>query len=294
MSAITPPGPVVPRRRIARELRQLREKHHLRLEELARETEVSTSTLSRLENAQGTANALTIRAIVDYYKIGGTERGKNLIAWARDGRKQGWWQGFPGATVESPNPSYVAYEAQASVARLYVIPFIPALFQTSDYAARLSRDTSPDHTDADIENLLKFRHARQQNMRVRQGQDPLMVNALLHESCLTQTVGSAEIMRDQLQHLLRLTKELKGTVTIRVLPQSARPHPAMRCTWSHFEYSPDVDGVVWMESLLGLRAYEDKAYVNQALHDFDELAERSLTVRKSTALIDSVIEQNYS
>jgi transcriptional regulator with XRE-family HTH domain len=285
----TAPGPVIPRRRIAKELRTLREQRHLRLEEVASSTDVSTSTLSRLENAQGTANALTIKALVEFYDIAGTELGKNLIEWARDGRKPGWWQGDPGAANEN-NPSYVAYEAQASLARLYVIPYIPTLFQTRDYSESFIVATT-GHRGADLNNLLLFRRRRQSNLAERTHQAPLGVHAILHESCLTQQVGSSEVMHDQLAELLRIGRELRDHVTIQVLPQSSPPHRATTCAWSHFEYAPDLDGVLFTETHVGLIPYEDKDLAAAAVEDFRQLVELSLTPQESLEMIRATMQR---
>lgn len=281
---MTAPGPVIPRRRIAKELRTLREQAHLRLDEVARKTEVSTSTLSRLENAQGTANALTIRALVDFYEIASTELGKNLIRWARDGRKPGWWQGHPGAAVEK-NPSYVAYEAQASTIRLYLIPFIATLFQTREYAEALARRLRPASSATEIDDLVKFRQRRQQNLRYREDQKSLEVHAILHYSCMTQMVESPTVMHNQLNELLRIAHDLKDTVTIQILPQSAQPHRATTCMWSHFDYAPDLDGIVFIETHMGLIPHEDQEQVARAKEDFEELAKMSLSPRNSLKLI---------
>ena len=293
LRSMTAPGPVIPRRRIAKELRTLREQAHLRLDEVARKTEVSTSTLSRLENAQGTANALTIRALVDFYKIAGTELGKNLIGWARDGRKPGWWQGYPGAAVET-NPSYVAYEAQASTIRLYLIPFIATLFQTHEYAEALAMHLNPESSKTEISDLVDFRQRRQQNLRNRDNQSPLEVHAILHYSCMTQMVGSPAIMRTQLNELLSIANELKDTVTIQILPQSARPHRATTCMWSHFHYAPDLDGVVFIETHMGLIPHEDQDQVDRAKQDFEELAKISLSPRNTLKFIKESRDTYYS
>jgi len=281
--ASTAPGPVIPRRRIARELRLLREKRHLRLDEVARKTDVSTSTLSRLENAQGTANVLTIKALIKFYNVAGTDLGRNLVEWARDGRRPGWWQGDPGAAIEN-NPSYVAYEAQATLARLYVIPYIPTLFQTREYGEKFIAATT-EYVGADLQNLLLFRQRRQSNLVKRTNQAPLKVHAILHESCLTQMVGSPEVMHDQLAELLRIGHDLGEHVTIQVLPQTSPPHRATTCAWSHFEYAPDLDGVLFTETHVGLMAYEDKDLAAAAVDDFTQLAELSRTPDDSLEMI---------
>ena len=50
-------GPIVPRRRLAAELKRLREASNRTLDQVASDLLISTSKLSRLENAQGSPQA---------------------------------------------------------------------------------------------------------------------------------------------------------------------------------------------------------------------------------------------
>jgi transcriptional regulator with XRE-family HTH domain len=287
-------GPTLPRRRIARELRELRERADLRLEEVARETDVSTSTLSRLENAQGSANALTIRALVDFYNIADTERGQRLVRWAKDGRKQGWWQNFPDAATDNIS-LYVAYESQAAVVKVYVIPFMPILLQAPEYSRAITEAFHPTYSSAQIERLVRFQQRRQQILRSRDNQPPLKLRAILHESCFRQLVGSRDVMRTQLQHMLDVAATYRN-VRLQVLPQSAPPHRAMRCVWSHFEYSDELDGdVTIIEPQVGvLTPLEEPNEVEKTARYFAELSRMSLNTRESVDFIKGMIERQYS
>ena len=285
-------GPVVPRRLIARELRSLRERRGLRLDQVAEESDVSTSTLSRLENAQGTANPLTIKALVNFYKIADTELGRNLINWARDGRKPGWWQSFRGAARET-NPSYVAYESQAAEARMFLIPFLPTLFQTYDYAMELATRLNPDRTPDDIQGMVDFRQERKKMLYSRDGQEPLRVRAILHEACLSQVVGSDEIMRAQLHELLDIVGKLPDTVSIRILERTAPPQRAMQCPWVQFTYPDDVGSASFLDTHVELKLYEAADQMQRVAEDFAELTAMSLDHDKSISFIEKVLATYY-
>jgi hypothetical protein len=255
---------------------------------------VSTSTLSRLENAQGSANALTIRALVDFYNLADTERGKRLVRWAKDGRKQGWWQNFPDAATDNIS-LYVAYESQAAVVKVYVIPFMPVLLQAPEYSRVITEAFHPTYSNDQVERLVGFQQRRQQILRRRDNQPPLKLRAILHESCFRQLVGSKDVMRTQLQHLLNVAATYKN-VRLQVLPQDAPPHRAMRCVWSHFEYSDELDGdVTIIEPQVGvLTPLEEPNEVNKTTRYFAELSHMSLNPRESVKFIQGVIERQYS
>ncbi|MGH3672988.1 MAG: helix-turn-helix domain-containing protein, partial [Pseudonocardiaceae bacterium] len=58
-------GPVVPRRRLGAELRTLRERAGLTIDEVAKELECSVSKVSRLETGQGIPKSRDVRDLVE-------------------------------------------------------------------------------------------------------------------------------------------------------------------------------------------------------------------------------------
>ena len=78
----SPQGPLLPRRRLGAELRRLRGDRTL--DEVAAETLISTSKLSRLENGQGVPQPRDIRDLINFY---GAERptSDRLRRWMNEG-----------------------------------------------------------------------------------------------------------------------------------------------------------------------------------------------------------------
>ena len=62
-------GPLGPRRAIAKALKQLREDQGKLLNQVSEDLMISTSKLSRLENAQGKPLRRDIRDLIRYYEI---------------------------------------------------------------------------------------------------------------------------------------------------------------------------------------------------------------------------------
>ena len=288
-------GPTLPRRRIARELKKLREDRGLSLEDVARGTDVSTSTLSRLENAQGSANTLTMRALVAFYKLDNTEPGWRLLRWAKDGRKQGWWQRYPDAAVENTS-LYVAYESQASTAKLYSIPFMPILLQTAEYSRALAKAFHPQYGEDEVERLVDFRRQRQRVLEASSDKSALDLRVILHESCLLQVVDSYEVMHDQLQHILDTMADTEKKVTVQVLSLNSQPHTASRCVWAHFEYEDELDpDITLLETHIGfIMPLEEPDEVRKSAEQFEELSALALTPTESTELIEQLMKLRYS
>ena len=74
-------GPIVPRRRIAAELRRLREERGLTLDQVAGSVLISTSKLSRLENAQGSPQLRDVRDLIREYGLADTPLANELTPW---------------------------------------------------------------------------------------------------------------------------------------------------------------------------------------------------------------------
>jgi transcriptional regulator with XRE-family HTH domain len=276
-------GPLAPRRAIGDALRRLREGRGKSLGDVARDLMISTSKLSRLENAQGIPLPRDIRDLIGYYQIQGTPLSASLERWARDAARPGWWT----EQVVEGLEAHVAYEVDAAVERAYTLPFVPALLQTQDYARAIFRDME-GRSPNQIQQLLEVRARRQAALREERegGLGPLKLIAVTHESTLHQLVGSTGIMREQLD---RLANPSFGDVTLLVLPFTAKPTFSMTCMYAHFEY-PDsgVPDIVHVETHAGFFSVEDPDQVRRYRSAHDALARASLTEDASRELIAKI------
>jgi transcriptional regulator with XRE-family HTH domain len=278
-------GPLGPRRAIANALRELRDDHGKLLNELARDASMSTSKLSRLENAQGKPNPSDISHLIRYYKIEGTPLSARLDRWAKAAQRPGWWTNYDDNVIEGLD-AHLAYEVDAAVARVYTLPFVPALLQTVDYTRAVFRDME-GRSEQEIRQLLAVRLRRQDALRNREGLEPLRLIAVTHESSLHQLVGSPGIMREQLDELLE--RSTAPNVTLRVLPFTAKLTFSMTCMYALFEYK-DVgeSDIVHIETHAGFFSVEDEGQVKEYRARHDALMRASLTEEESRNLILSI------
>jgi transcriptional regulator with XRE-family HTH domain len=285
-------GPLGPRRNIAAALRQLREDSGKNLNEVAEDLMISTSKLSRLENAQGKPQPRDIRDAIQYYGIDGTPMAGNLRRWVASAQRQGWWTDFDDEVLGNPLgglglDAHLGYEADAKVERIYTLPFVPALLQTSEYAEAIYRDM--EHRSADeISQLLDVRARRKQALISREGLDPLELIAVTHESALHQTVGSSQILRDQLDALIEGSRG--ENVRLHVLPYDAGPVSTMTCMYAYFEYQ-DAEleqDVVHIETPAGYWSIENPDKVAEYRKAHDALVKASLSQDASRILIAAI------
>jgi len=278
-------GPLGPRRAIANTVRKLREDRGKLLNEVARDLMMSTSKLSRLENAQGKPLPRDIRDLVRYYEIEGTPLAARMERWVKAAQRPGWWTSYDDEVIEGLD-AHLAYEVDAAVARVYTIPFLPVLLQTLDYARAYYRDME-HRPEPEIRQLLAVRQRRQEALRGREGLEPLKLVAVTHESSLRQFVGSPEIMHEQLDVLAELSKA--PNVTLRVLPFAAKPVFSMTCMYALFEYK-DVgeSDIVHIETHAGFFSIEDEDQVKRYRTHHEALMRASLTEEESRNRIISI------
>lgn len=83
-------SPFVRRRRLAAEIRTLREERGMTTDELARRIHQSRMKISKLENARIRPDLAEIMRILDVLGVTG-ERWQEIIRIARDAAEKGWW-----------------------------------------------------------------------------------------------------------------------------------------------------------------------------------------------------------
>src|SRR5216683_1193083 len=125
-------SPTVRRRRLALELRRLREAARLTCEEVAEHLECSTSKVSRIETGRVSVSPRDVRDMLDLYGVS-AQQGASLVQLARDSRQKGWWHAYSD-TIQPQFATYIGLESAASEIRIYEVTLIPGLLQTEEYA----------------------------------------------------------------------------------------------------------------------------------------------------------------
>jgi transcriptional regulator with XRE-family HTH domain len=282
-------GPIVPRRRLAEELKRLRAEDGRSLEDVARALMISTSKLSRLENAQGSPQPRDVRDLIREYGVDSTMADR-MMRWVSAARRQGWWTdySFTSEGFAAGLDVHVAYESEATVARTYSIPFFPALLQTDAYVRALYRSLEPWRGDEEIDQLAQLRQRRRELLDATEGRPPLQITTVCHETALRQVVGDEGILRRQLETLLEGLD--RPNVEMRVLPFSASPPFTSTCMWTYFEFGDALDrDVVHVETHAGYLLLETADSLTQYRRYFDELQRRSLSTRASRDLIRAAV-----
>jgi transcriptional regulator with XRE-family HTH domain len=278
-------SPTVRRRRLALELRRLREAARLTCEEVADHLECSASKISRVETGRVSVSPRDVRDMLELYGVPVAQR-ERLVQLARDSRQKGWWHAFSD-TMQPQFATYVGLESAASEIRIYEVSLIPELLQTEDYARVVIRSGMMSSPTDDIERQVQLRMARQPAIT---RDDPPKVWAVLDEAALRRQVGGPGLMRLQLEHLL--AQAALPNVAVQVIPFGGGAHPAMGRPFIILVFPERVDtDVVYLEDLTSALYLEDVAEVDRYNVFFNHLRATALSFDDSSALITSVLKE---
>ena len=206
--------PTVRRRELGILLKELRIRHGLTVEDVARHLECSPSKVSRLETGQRGADRRDVSSLCDLYRVDDDLR-VTLTSLAEESKQRRRLSG-------SPYSTYADLEAGATAIRDFGLSVVPGLLQTADYAEAVVRVVLPNEPKGVIEQIVAGRLERQQVLR---RQNPPRFEVLLDESVLHRVVGSRGVMREQLLYLAEVGQWLPN-VFLRVLTFSAGVAPA--------------------------------------------------------------------
>ena len=287
-----PGSPTVRRRRLAAELRGIRESMGKSGDAVAAALKWSPSKISRYERAKTGLQPREVERLLDYYEITGQRR-ELLLALAEDASQKGWWEQFTDAL--SPDyQEFIGLEHEASTIAIWHVDVVTGLLQTEAYARHIISSYSKVEPIAPgmIERLVKVRMQRQ---RVLSREEQVQLEVVLDESVLKRRVGNDMVMYEQLQRLIREAD--RPNLTLRILPLNAQ-HTVFGESFVIFGFGPDSDAmlqdVVSAEHLrngVSLQG-ERETYLHRIA--FEMLADASLDAESSKELILKTAESDWS
>jgi transcriptional regulator with XRE-family HTH domain len=269
-------GPTIRRRRLASELRRLREAADLTIDEVGEKLECSASKISRIETGHVGVTPRDARDMLELYGLAGDER-EALVQLAREARKPGWWHAYK----EVFTGTFVGLEADASSLRAFQALLVPGLLQTETYARAVIRAMRPDADESDIQRRVAARTARQELLV---DANPPEYWAVIDEAVLHRVVGGPEVMAKQANRLLELAQ--LPHVTIQVVPFTAGAHPGMEGPFLILGFPEPADpDVVYVDSTSGGFFLELAPDVRRYSLMFDHLRAAALKPDDSVAVI---------
>lgn len=214
-----PASPAVRRRRLAAELRRLRERADLTGEFVADRMGWSASKVSRIENAHTSPRPAEIKRLLSLYGIEG-RYADELMALAQEAKRKGWWKAYADALPDQ-HTRYIGLEAEATASSQWSPEVVSGLLQAGDYAREVIRTANGAAPPGEIERMVEARLVRQ---RLLHRDPPFELAAVIDESVLMRRIGSDAIMARQISRLLEVSEY--PHLSLRVLPLNG-VHPVV-------------------------------------------------------------------
>lgn len=233
------PSPTLRRRRLARQLLQLREEACLtakqaaaRAKEIAPDKSWFEAKITRIE----TRKILRVRdadlqVLLDVYGVTDTEQREVYRRLAREAANSGWWYGYRDILGAG---TYVDLETEASLIRTYQVQHVPGLLQTEDYARAMIRAggvTSEEEVDRRVEVRMMRQHLLNRA-------DAPRLSAVVDETAFRKLPGS--VAARQIQHLIDVQRP---TLRVQVLPDEVGPHAGMDGSFVILDFASDPSAV---------------------------------------------------
>lgn len=194
------------RAHFGRELRRLRQRAGLSLNQLAKSLGCTPQWVHQLETTDKNVPEQMAFDLDTYFQTEGWEENDGLFhrlyeAMRQDSRRRALRRGFQ---------SYLAYEPKAIGIRCFAAQIVPGLLQTEEYAWGIMDRNEP-------EEILRTRVAvRMERQAILTREKPPEMMFVLDESVLRRPVGGPKVMADQINRMIDLAQS--PHVQIRIMP----------------------------------------------------------------------------
>jgi hypothetical protein len=268
------------------QLRRLREAAEVTPEKAGYEIRASRSKISRMETGRVGFKARDVADLLTLYGVTGEqEKSRFLDLVERSGRPD-WWTKYSDVLPDWFE-NYLGLESASSTIRTFELQFVHGLFQTEDYARAVTRLGHQSAPVAEVERRVGLR-VKRQDMLDRA--NPPRIWSIMDEAVLRRPVGGPEVMRAQLQHLLKVAR--LPQVTLQVVPFARGGHAGASGSFTVLRFAEQfLPDVVYIEQLTSAVYLEQRADVEHYLEVMDQLSGEALTPTGTARLIEQAAEE---
>jgi transcriptional regulator with XRE-family HTH domain len=285
-------SPSVRGRRLAAELRRLRERTGLTGEEVAHQLGWSGSKVSRIELHRIGVKRNDVRDLLDLYGVTDTHRNE-LLALADESKQRNWLEVVT-ANLAPEHAEYFHAEAEARSIWNWEPQVVPGLLQTPEYARAviqlwLKMFPGPQK---EADRRVEARLVRQQLLT---RDPPLELSVVIDESVLHRRFGDRAVMHQQLLRLAEASELPNVSVRIHLLDGADSPLPTAAFSFMQFPQVHDVpmNDIVSVEHLDGSFYIEEEEQTFRYRVAFEYLTGKSLDPAQSRALIRATADETW-
>jgi transcriptional regulator with XRE-family HTH domain len=256
--------PTTRKKQLGYALRYLRDHAGLNQAEAATHIRKPANRIAEIENGQRNVAYGDLVLLLQLYGVTDDERVAALTELREGTSQRKRWTGYRAVYPEQFR-MFVDLEEDASLIRTIHAEVIPGLMQCESYVRALYADRAHDDSFT-LGDLVAARLARQ---KIFAKPDAPQLLVVMSESALRRWQGGPEVMKEQLDHLLKMSRW--PNVQLQVLPFRASSD---RGAWISYRFtllrvpSPGISGpmeLVYIDQVIDTRYLEDKTAV--AAHD---------------------------
>lgn len=174
----------------------------------------------------------------------------------------------------------------ASGIRYYSPEVFPGLLQSEGYARAIMAPTG--HTNDLLNTRLRFRLGLADVLT--RDQHPLHLWAVVGEAALRKNIGGPAVMRQQLQHVVRLCRDRRN-VTVQVMPLKAREHYLIGATVTIYRFDGKIPEIASADTTIGEQFFDRDSAVAEAITKFDDVRFKAYDPLTSIDMMEDLSHQ---
>lgn len=285
----SPGGPTALRMLLGAHLRRLREAEGITRADAGWEIRSSESKISRLELGRVSFKERDVEDLLSLYGIDDGEERSRLLELAREANNPGWWHRF-GDVLPNWFQSYLGLEATASLIRTYEVQFIPGLLQTREYARGVVLLGHSGAGPREIEHRVNLRVSRQ---KILTRKDPSRFWCVVDEAALRRPIGSREVMREQLETMIKLN-ELPN-VQVQIIPFQSGGHAAAGGAFTMLRFpDEELPDIIYLEQLTSALYLDKRDDVEEYTASMERLCVQAEQPKRTADIISGILKEQYS
>ncbi|MFF8281533.1 helix-turn-helix domain-containing protein [Streptomyces albus] len=279
-------GPTILRIVLGTQLRRLREERGISREAAGEAIRGSHAKISRLELGRVGCKERDVADLLTLYEVWDPQEREEYLALARQAGTPGWWQKY--SDVMSPwFDRLIGLEEAASVIRMYEVQFVPGLLQTRDYAREVIRLGHPRDDKERSERRIRLRMERQ---AILEHPHAPRLWAVMDEAALRRPLGSRQVMRAQIEHLIEAAQ--RPNITLQIAPFTLGGLAAAGGPVTILRFSePDLPDIVYLEQLTSSLYLEKREEVEGYLVVMDRLCARAEPPAQTVEFLEKLLSE---
>jgi transcriptional regulator with XRE-family HTH domain len=252
-------------------------------EDAAEVLQCSPSKIGRIERGDVGVRPLELRALLDFYGVKEEDRA-DIEELGRAAQRRRARTPY-GSVIPDKFRRFFHLEETAVELQSYDPELVHGLAQTEAYA-RAVTVANPLHRPQDIDRLIQARLARQARLTAP---NPPRLWLVLSEGAIRREVGGADVMREQLKHLVKLGK--RPNITIQVVPFSAGAHAATGFPFTVLVRGAAGPSIVYLENVTDASFVDDPDRVANYELVFRQTLTSALTSSASADLLATLAKE---